>query len=105
MKYNFLTWWLSISIKPLAYKIWKYIITFVMFMGWVICIAIYRDLYWKFSLFVLLPTAIVDISWDAINYHFYLKKQRTKTQNSNDLSDHTLCDNQLSPTQQDDINN
>ena len=79
MKYNFFTWWLSVSIKPLPYKIWKYVITFIMFMLWVMFIAIYRDMYWILSLFVLLPTAVIDISWDAVNYHFYLKKQREKT--------------------------
>lgn len=76
MKYNFLQWWLSVSIKPKAYQVWKYIITFVVFIGWVACIAIYRDLYWKYSLCIMLPIAVVDLIWDAINYAFYNKKLR-----------------------------
>ena len=74
MKYNFLQWWLSVSIKPKAYQVWKYIITFTVFIGWVACIAIYRDLYWKYSLCIMLPVAVVDLIWDAINYAFYNKK-------------------------------
>lgn len=76
MKYNFLQWWLSVSIKPKAYQVWKYIITFTVFIGWVACIAIYRDLYWKYSLCIMLPIAVVDLIWDAINYALYNKKLR-----------------------------
>ena len=74
MNYNFFTWWLSTKIKPLPYKIWKYIIYPIMFIGWAACIGAFPHMYWKFSLFVLLPTAVIDISWDAINFYFYRKK-------------------------------
>ncbi|MGN0765000.1 MAG: hypothetical protein ACI4MO_00760 [Christensenellales bacterium] len=86
MKYNFLQWWLSVSIKPKVYQVWKYIITFTVFIGWVACIAIYRDLYWKYSLCIMLPVAIVDLIWDAINYAIYNKKLsacQSETQDSN----------------------
>ena len=86
MKYNFLQWWLSVSIKPKAYQVWKYIITFTVFIGWVACIAIYRDLYWKYSLCIMLPVAIVDLIWDAINYAVYNKKLRACQSETQDSS-------------------
>ncbi|MGN0771338.1 MAG: hypothetical protein ACI4MI_02000 [Christensenellales bacterium] len=82
MKYNFLQWWLSVSIKPKVYQVWKYIITFVVFIGWVACIAVFSDLYWKYSLFVMLPIAVVDLIWDGINYLRY--KGTIKSDKSSD---------------------
>ncbi len=73
-KYNFLTWWLSFSIKPLPYKIFKGIITSAVFIIWVAFVAVFTDLYWKFTVFVFLPVFIVDTVWEIINYTRYRKK-------------------------------
>ena len=73
-KYNFLTWWLSFSIKPLPYKIFKGIITSAVFIIWVAFVAVFTDLYWKFTVFVFLPVFIVDTVWEIINFTRYQKK-------------------------------
>ena len=73
-KYNFLTWWLSFSIKPLPYKIFKGIITSAVFIIWVAFVAVFTDLYWKFTVFVFLPVFIVDTVWEIINFTRYRKK-------------------------------
>ncbi len=73
-KYNFLTWWLSFSIKPLPYKIFKGIITSIVFIIWVAFVAVFTDLYWKFTVFVFLPVFIVDTVWEIINFTRYRKK-------------------------------
>lgn len=73
-KYNFFTWWLSFSIKPLPYKIFKGIITSIVFIIWVAFVAVFTDLYWKFTVFVFLPVFIVDTVWEIINFTRYRKK-------------------------------
>lgn len=73
-KYNFFTWWLSFSIKPLPYKIFKGIITSAVFIIWVAFVAVFTDLYWKFTVFVFLPVFIVDTVWEIINFTRYRKK-------------------------------
>ena len=73
-KYNFLTWWLSFSIKPLPYKIFKGIITSAVFIIWVAFVAVFTDVYWKFTVFVFLPVFIVDTVWEIINFTRYRKK-------------------------------
>jgi ABC-type multidrug transport system fused ATPase/permease subunit len=37
-------------------------------------VAVFTDLYWKFTLFVFLPVLVVDTVWDAINFVNYRKK-------------------------------
>ncbi|MDE5654521.1 MAG: hypothetical protein K2I46_02815 [Clostridia bacterium] len=73
-KYNFLTWWLSFSIKPLPYRIFKGIITSAVFIIWVAFVAVFSDIYWKFTLFVFLPVFVVDTVWEIINFTRYQKK-------------------------------
>lgn len=73
-KYNFLTWWLSFSIKPLPYKIFKSIITPVMFIIWVSFVAVFTELYWDFTLYCFLPVFIIDTVWEIINFSLYTKK-------------------------------
>ncbi|MCI8912476.1 MAG: hypothetical protein HFE31_07280 [Clostridia bacterium] len=73
-KYNFFTWWLSFSIKPLPYRIFKSVITSLVFIIWVAFVAVFTDLYWKFTLFVFLPVLVVDTVWDAVNFVNYRKK-------------------------------
>lgn len=75
-KYNFLTWWLSFSIKPLPYRIFKGIITSVVFIIWVAFVAVFTDLYWKFTLCVFLPVFVVDTVWEIINFTKYQKKYK-----------------------------
>ena len=73
-KYNFLTWWLDLDPKPLPYKIWKMIITPVMFIAWVTFVAVYPDEYWTFTLCGVLPVAVVDTVWEVFNFRAYRKK-------------------------------
>lgn len=72
-KYNFVTWWLDLPVKPLAYRIWKMVATPVMFILWVVFVAVYTDYYWQFSLYVVLPVAVVDFVWDGIQYYLFTK--------------------------------
>lgn len=76
-KYNFVTWWLDLPIKPLPYRIWKMIATPVMFILWVVFVAVYTDYYWQFSLYAVLPVAAVDFIWDGIQYALYKKGKLT----------------------------
>lgn len=75
-KYNFLTWWLSYSIKPLPYKIFKGVITPVMFIIWVSFVAVFTELYWQFTLYCFLPVFVVDTVWEIINFSLYEKKYK-----------------------------
>ena len=75
-KYNFFTWWLSFSIKPLPYRIFKGIITSIVFVIWVAFVAVFSDIYWKFTVFVFLPVFAVDTVWEIINFTNYQKKYR-----------------------------
>lgn len=92
-KYNFFTWWLSFSIKPLPYKIFKGIITSAVFIIWVAFVAVFTDLYWKFTVFVFLPEFIVDTVWEIINFTRYRKKYIATLQerdgNKDDLSNNS----------------
>lgn len=72
-KYNFVTWWLDLPIKPLAYRIWKMVVTPLVFIFWVVFVAVYTDYYWQFSLYVVLPVAAADFIWDGIQYALYKK--------------------------------
>ena len=73
-KYNFLTWWLSFSIKPLPYRIFKGIITSAVFIIWVAFVAVYSYIYWKLTLLVFLHVFVVDTVWEIINFTRYQKK-------------------------------
>ncbi|MCX4363361.1 MAG: hypothetical protein OSJ74_08270 [Clostridia bacterium] len=79
-KYNFFTWWLSFSIKPLPYKIFKSIITSVVFIIWTAFVAVFADIYWKFTVFVFLPVFIVDTVWEIINFTKYQNKYKSYLQ-------------------------
>ena len=72
-KYNFVTWWLDLPIKPLAYRIWKMVVTPLVFILWVVFVSVYTDYYWQFSLYVVLPVAAVDFIWDGVQYALYKK--------------------------------
>ena len=73
-KYNFLTWWLDLSPKPLPYRIWKMIVTPAMFIAWVTFVAVYPDMYWNFCLCAVLPVGVVDTVWEVFNFRAYRKK-------------------------------
>lgn len=75
-KYNFLTWWLSFSIKPLPYRIFKGIITSAVFIVWVAFVAVLSEFYLEFTLYVFLPVFTVDTVWDSINFARYCKKYK-----------------------------
>lgn len=75
-KYNFLTWWLSFSIKPLPYRIFKGIITSAVFIVWVAFVAVLSEFYLEFTLCVFLPVFTVDTVWDSINFARYRKKYK-----------------------------
>lgn len=79
-KYNFFTWWLSFSIKPLPYRIFKSIITSVVFIIWTAFVAVFADIYWKFTVFVFLPVFIVDTVWEIINFTKYQNKYKAYLQ-------------------------
>lgn len=74
-KYNFVTWWLDLPVKPLPYRIWKMVITPIMFILWVVFVAVYSDFYWQFSLYAVLPVAVVDFTWDGIQFYLYRKEK------------------------------
>ncbi|MDE6870479.1 MAG: hypothetical protein K2J75_07095 [Clostridia bacterium] len=82
-KYNFLTWWLSFSIKPLPYRIFKGVITSLVFIIWVAFVAVFTDLYWKFTLCVFLPVFAVDTIWEIINFTRYQKKYKAYLEENN----------------------
>lgn len=75
-KYNFLTWWLSFSVKPLPYRIFKGIITTVMFIVWVSFVAVFTEYYWQFTLYGFLPVFVIDTVWEIINFSLYRKKYK-----------------------------
>ena len=60
-------------VKPLAYRIWKMVATPVVFILWVVFVAVYTDYYWQFSLYAVLPVAAVDFIWDGVQYYLYRK--------------------------------
>lgn len=74
VRYNFFTWFLSVSVKPKLYRVWKYCLMTVMFLAWVIFLAVYRDYYWQFSLYACVPLFIVDFGWDMFNFARYRRK-------------------------------
>ena len=88
-KYNFLTWWLSFSIKPLPYRIFKGIVTSLVFIIWVAFVAVFADIYWKFTVFVFLPVFVVDTVWEIINFTNYQKKYKAylEEQENNKIAD------------------
>ncbi len=49
------------------------IATPVVFIAWVVFVAVYTDYYWQFSLYVVLPVAAVDFAWDGLQYYLYKK--------------------------------
>ena len=81
-KYNFLTWWLSFSIKPLPYRIFKGLITTIVFIIWVAFVAVFSELYLQFTLYVFLPVFAVDTIWEIINFTNYQKKYKQYIQDS-----------------------
>ena len=60
-------------VKPLVYRIWKMVATPVVFILWVVFVAVYTDYYWQFSLYAVLPVAAVDFIWDGVQYYLYRK--------------------------------
>ena len=93
-KYNFITWWLSFSIKPLPYKIFKGVITPVMFIIWVSFVAVFTEMYWQFTLYCFLPVFIVDTAWEIINFTLYDKKYKAgiASQTSESADDENASD-------------
>ena len=75
MKFNILEYWLSTSIKPLWYRIWRYVIMPVIFLAWVLCIGVYQEFYWKLSFYIILPVAVVDFLVNIALYFLVYKKQ------------------------------
>lgn len=80
-KYNYITWWLSTSVKHISYKIWRYIMFPVIFILWVACIGAFRDLYWQLSLYVILPCIAIDLIWNAITYSLVGNKLTIESDN------------------------
>ena len=93
-KYNFITWWLSFSIKPLPYKIFKGVITPVMFIIWVSFVAVFTEMYRQFTLYCFLPVFIVDTVWEIINFTLYDKKYKAgiDSQTSESADDENASD-------------
>ena len=84
-KYNFLTWWLSFSIKPLPYRIFKGLMTSLVFIIWVAFVAVFSNIYWKFTVFVFLPVFVIDTVWEIINFTNYQKKYNAYIKENKDL--------------------
>ncbi len=72
---DFLKYWLQTSIKPIWYKIWRYIAFPIIFLIWVLCIGVYQDLYWKMSLYIILPAVILDLILNLLCYFLIAKKK------------------------------
>jgi hypothetical protein len=72
---DFLKYWLQTKIKPIWYKIWRYIAFPVIFLLWVLCIGVYQDLYWKLSLYVILPAIVLDLILNLCAYFLVEKKK------------------------------
>ena len=72
----------------MPYKIFKGIITTVMFIIWVSFVAVFTELYWQFTLYCFLPVFVIDTVWEIINYTNYRKKYNAyilnQSQNGND---------------------
>ena len=83
-KYNFFTWWLSFSIKPLPYRIFKGLMTSLVFIIWVAFVAVFSNIYWKFTVFVFLPVFIIDTVWEIVNFTNYQKKYNAYIEENKD---------------------
>lgn len=81
MKYNFFTWWLSTKIKPLTYRIWRYIAFPIVFISWVAALSAFSQYYWLISLYVICPAVVIDIVWNVITYFCSYKKQNKEENN------------------------
>lgn len=87
MKYSYFTWWLSFSIKPLWYRIWKTIATTVLFVLWVVFVAVYPEKYWQFCGVVIAPVAVVDIAMDVFLYVRYRRLTGSAAESSETASE------------------
>lgn len=87
MKYSYFTWWLSFSIKPLWYRIWKTIATTVLFVLWVVFVAVYPEKYWQFCGVVIAPVAVVDIAMDVFQYVRYRRLTGSAAESSETASE------------------
>jgi len=76
MQMNFFSYWLSTSIKPIWYKIWRYIAFFVIFLLWVLCIGVYQDMYWKLSYAIITPAIVLDVLMNLLLYYLSYKKNK-----------------------------
>lgn len=74
--YNYFQWWLSVEIKPLWYKIWKYIISAVMFILLTIFVAVLREKFWDFIFYGIIPVFIIDLLIDFSVYAYTMWRQR-----------------------------
>ena len=77
---EFLKYWLQTAIKPIWYKIWRFIAFPVIFLMWVLCIGVYQDLYWKFSYIVVAPAVVLDLILNIIAYFLVEKKKKVEIQ-------------------------
>lgn len=87
MKYLYFTWWLSFSIKPLWYRIWKTIATTVLFVLWGVFVAVYPEKYWQFCGVVIAPVAVVDIAMDVFLYVRYRRLTGSAVESSETASE------------------
>ncbi|MDE6189037.1 MAG: hypothetical protein K2G37_01955 [Clostridia bacterium] len=86
-KYNFITWWLSFSIKPLPYRIFKGLATSIVFIIWVAFVAVFQEMYLDFTLYVFLPVFVVDTVWEIINFNNYKKKYKAELELENQMKE------------------
>ena len=78
---EFIKYWLQTSIKPIWYKIWRYIAFPVIFLMWVLCIGVYQDFYWTLSYAVILPAIVLDLILNLLAYFLVEKKKKVDIQN------------------------
>ena len=72
---DFLKYWLQTKIKPVWYKVWRYIAFPVIFLMWVLCIGAYQNLYWTLSYAVIAPAIVLDLILNLCAYFLIEKKK------------------------------
>lgn len=71
MEYNCFTWWISTKVKPLAFRIWRYVSMPINFLALVLFISVYHEYIKMYFLIVFLPVFVIDIVWDMFNFFSY----------------------------------
>ncbi|MEG1608711.1 MAG: hypothetical protein RR348_02475 [Clostridia bacterium] len=80
MEYNFFTWWMSTKVKPLAFKIWRYVITPINFLALTLFVSVFQEYLWQYFVMMFIPIFCSDIIWDGFNFYSYRKDREAELQ-------------------------